>query len=113
MSHAQLQELARYRESDLFDPLEKSVLDYASLLSGTSVDGPDAVFEQLRSHLSPGQILELTHAILRAADRARMNRALENEADGIPEAAYCLVRETRAVRAAEERGAGRFTEPGR
>ena len=113
MSDAQLQELARYRESDVFDPLEKCVLDYASLLSGTSVDVPDAVFEELRSHLSPGQILELTQAILRAADRARMNRALQNEADGIPEAAYCLVRETQAACVAEERGSGRLAEPGR
>lgn len=113
MSDKQLQELARYSQSDAFDPLEKCVLDYASMLSGTSVDVPDTVFEQLRSHLSPGQIVELTHAIIRGADRARMNRAFQNEAEGIPEAAYCLVRDTRAANAAEERGTGSVAAPSR
>jgi alkylhydroperoxidase family enzyme len=53
----------------------------------------DEVYGELQKHLSDAQILELTHTILRGADRARFNRGLDTEADDIPEGAYCLVRE--------------------
>jgi alkylhydroperoxidase family enzyme len=57
------------------------------------VEVTDEVYEELQKSLSDAQILELTHAIIRGADRARMNRALDVENDDIPEGAYCLVRE--------------------
>lgn len=53
----------------------------------------DEVYDDLQKHLSDAQIIELTHAILRGADRARFNRGLDAEEDGIPEGAYCLVRD--------------------
>ena len=40
-------------------------------------------------------MIELSHAIMRGADRARLNRALDAEEDDIPEGAYCLIREAR------------------
>ena len=54
---------------------------------------PDDLYAALKKHLSDAQILELTHATLRSADRARFNRGLDAEADDIPEGAYCLVRD--------------------
>ena len=57
------------------------------------VEVTDEVYEELQKSLSDAQILELTHAIIRGADRARMNRALDVENDDIPEGAYCLVQE--------------------
>ena len=55
----------------------------------------DEVYGELQKHLSDAQIIELTHAILRGADRARFNRGLDAVEDDIPEGAYCLVREAR------------------
>ena len=62
-------------------------------MSGTRVEVTDEVYEELQKHLSDAQIIELTHAILRGADRARFNRALDAVEDEIPEGAYCLVRD--------------------
>ena len=60
-------------------------------------DWTDEVFEELQKNLSDAQILELTHAIMRGADRARLNRALDVENDDIPEGAYCLVEQAHEV----------------
>ncbi len=81
--------------SDAFSALEKSALDYATALSGTRVEVTDEVYGELQKHLSDAQIIELTHAILRGADRARFNRGLDAEEDDLPEGAYCLVRDAR------------------
>ncbi len=97
ITEAQHRDLATYRTSDEFSDLEKNVLDYATALTGTRVDVTDEVFEELQKNLSDAQILELTHAIMRGADRARLNRALDVENDDIPEAAYCLVEQAHEV----------------
>ncbi len=93
ITEAQHRDLATYRTSDAFSDLEKGVLDYATALTGMRVEVTDEVYEELQKSLSDAQILELTHAIIRGADRARLNRALDVENDDIPEGAYCLVRE--------------------
>ena len=95
ISDAKFRDLARYRESDAFSPLERSVLDYATAVCSSAVDVPEATFDELREQLTPGQILELTHNILRSADRARLNRAFDQAAERIPDEGYCLVREAR------------------
>jgi alkylhydroperoxidase family enzyme len=95
ITEEQHRELAIYRTSDAFSELEKEVLEFATALSGTCVEVSDEVYEGIRKHLSDAQIIELTHAILRGADRARFNRALDAVQDDIPEGAYCLVREAR------------------
>jgi alkylhydroperoxidase family enzyme len=90
--------------SDAFSDLEKDVLDYATALTGTSVEVPDEVYAGIREHLSDTQIIELTHAILRGADRARFKRALDAEEDDIPEGAYCLVRDAQEGRQSDSFG---------
>ena len=84
--------------SDAFSDLEKNILDYATALSGTGVEVSDEVYAGIRKHFSDAQIIELTHAILRGADRARFNRALDAEEDDIPEGAYRLVRDAQEGR---------------
>jgi alkylhydroperoxidase family enzyme len=93
ISEEQHRDLATYRSSNAFTDLEKSVLDYATALAGTHVEVSDEAYGEMAKHLSDAQILELTHSVLRSADRARFNRGLDAQQDDIPEGAYCLVRE--------------------
>lgn len=98
ITEEQHRDLATYRTSDAFSNLEKDVLDFATALTGAGVEVSDETYAGIRKHLSDAQILELTHSIMRGADRARLNRALDAEEDDIPEGAYCLVRDAQEGR---------------
>ena len=76
LSDEQLLALPRYRESELFTPLEKLVLDYAVGMSRTPVDVSDALFAELREHLDEAQLVELTSVIALENMRGRFNLAL-------------------------------------
>lgn len=91
LSDAQLQALPHYRDSDLFTPLEKLVLDYAVGMSCTPVDVPDALFAELRQHLNDAQIVELTSVIALENFRGRFNLALDVGAAGYSEGMVCAV----------------------
>jgi len=49
VTEAQLHDLAVYRDSPAFSPLEKLVLDYAAAMTRTPVEVPDALFAALRA----------------------------------------------------------------
>jgi len=49
----------------------------------TSVDVPDEVFDELKRHFNTEQIVDLTATIALENMRARFNRALQVEADGL------------------------------
>lgn len=82
MSERQLQELARYGDSDAFSELEKRVLDYATVMTMTPVSVPDALFDRLRAHFSEAQLVELTATVAWENYRARFDHALGIEAQG-------------------------------
>jgi len=63
LNDKQILALSDYRESDLFTDLEKLVLDYATGMSRTPVEVPDALFARLREHFDEAQLVELTSAI--------------------------------------------------
>jgi hypothetical protein len=52
-------------------------------MTRASVDVPDEVFEQLKRHFNTTQIVDLTAIIALENMRARFNRALQVEADGL------------------------------
>jgi AhpD family alkylhydroperoxidase len=91
VSNEQLLALPRYRESELFDDLEKLVLDYAVGMSRTPVSVSDELFSELQSHFDEAQLVELTNVIALENMRGRFNLALGIGAAGFSEGTVCAV----------------------
>ncbi len=87
----QLLALPRYRESRLFDEVEKLVLDYAVGMSRTPMEVSDEVFDRLKERFDDAQIVELTHAIALENLRGRFNLALGVGAAGFSEGMVCAL----------------------
>ena len=90
LSEQQLRELPFYGDSEVFDELEKRVLDYATAMTRTPTEVTDAHIEALREHLDDREIVELTNAIAWENWRARFNHALALDPDGFSEGAFCV-----------------------
>jgi 4-carboxymuconolactone decarboxylase len=93
ISEEQLLALPRYRDSELFDALEKLVLDYAVGVSSTPVDVPDELFAKLRSHFDDAQLVELTNVIALENMRGRFNLAFDIRSAGFSEGMVCAIPE--------------------
>jgi AhpD family alkylhydroperoxidase len=93
ISEAQLLALPHYRDSAVFDDLEKLVLDYAVGMSLTPVEVSDELFARLREHFDDAQLVELTHLIAVENMRGRFNLALEVGSAGFSEGMVCAVPE--------------------
>jgi alkylhydroperoxidase family enzyme len=96
VTEEQLRELPRYRASDAFDAVEKTVLDYATAMTTTPVEVPDALFAALRQSFDDEQMVELTASIAWENYRARFDHALGIEAQGYSEGAFCVLPERTA-----------------
>jgi AhpD family alkylhydroperoxidase len=90
LSDAELRALATYRDSDLFSPLDKAVLDYTTAMTRAPVVVPDALFAALREHLTPAALVELTSTIAWENYRSRFNHAVGIQSQGFSEGAYCV-----------------------
>ncbi len=86
----QLRALPDYEHSSLFSEEERAVLRYADAMTRTPVRVPDAVFEALKARYTDRQILEITAAIAWENFHARVNHALDLEAEGVA-GRVCLV----------------------
>jgi AhpD family alkylhydroperoxidase len=93
ISEAQLLALPHYRSSELFDDLEKLVIDYAVGISSTPVNVPDDLFAKLRSRFEDAQLVELTNAIAIENMRGRFNLALDIGSAGFTDGMVCAVPE--------------------
>ena len=71
--------------SDKFTQLERLVLAYTDCLVLEHGRVPDRLFEQLKSHLSDVEILELTYVTTLYLQHAVMSRALRTEFDDVDE----------------------------
>jgi AhpD family alkylhydroperoxidase len=89
----QLLALPRYRESELFDQLEKLVLDYTVGMSRTPVAVSDELFAELKRRFDEAQLVELTNVIALENMRGRFNLALGIGATGFSEGMVCAVPE--------------------
>lgn len=89
ISEAELAELSRYRESRVFGPVEKLVLDLAVGMASTPADVSDELFRQLRKHFSNAQLVELVSDIAMGNMRSRFNRAFQCQPAGFSEGKYC------------------------
>ena len=84
---AKVSEVPRWRESDVFTPLERDVLEYAEAMSQTPPSVTDELVERLHAALGPAALVELTSVIAFANMSTRGNVALGIESDGF--AAAC------------------------
>ena len=91
ISDQQLLDLAHFETNPAFSELEKLVLRYADAMTNTPVEVPDALFAELRNHLRPQQMVELTSAIAWENYRARFDHAFGVEAEGFSGGAVCAV----------------------
>ena len=89
MSEAQIENLWRYRESDAFSELERTVLDYAVALTLTPANTTDELLKELRKNLDDQQLVELTTMIAWENFRARFNRGFDVAAQGFSQGATC------------------------
>jgi alkylhydroperoxidase family enzyme len=84
---AKAREVPRWRESPLFTPLERDVLEYAEAMSQTPPTVTDGLSARLLDQLGPTAMVELTAWIGVANQYARTNVALGIETQGF--AAAC------------------------
>jgi AhpD family alkylhydroperoxidase len=90
VTEEQLRALPDYEHSALFSEEERVVLCYADVMTRTPVQVPDALFDALNARYTDRQILEVTAAIAWENFHARVNHALDLEAEGVA-SQVCLI----------------------
>ena len=98
MTDRDILDLSRHRESDAYSELEKLALDYAIALTETPATVYDALFSELRKHLSEAQMVELTAVVAFENYLARFNRGFDVRPSGFSEGAFCPIPDHAAPR---------------
>ena len=75
MDLQKIREVMRWRESDVFSPVEREVLGYAEAMSTTPLTVTDEMVASLLGHLGEEAVVELTMMIAIENERARFNSA--------------------------------------
>jgi alkylhydroperoxidase family enzyme len=83
---AKAREVPRWRESEVFTPLERDVMAYAEAMSQTPPSVTDELAARLLERLRPAGLIELTAWVALANQYARSNVALGIEAEGFASA---------------------------
>ena len=79
---AKVREVPRWRESDVFTPLERDVLEYAEAMSTTPLTVTDAMVARLVDQLGPAAVVELTQMVALENMRSRFNSAAGLQSQG-------------------------------
>jgi alkylhydroperoxidase family enzyme len=79
-------QVPRWRESDVFTPLEREVLDYAEAMTNTPPTVTDELSARLLEQLGPAALVELTACIAFANLTTRSNTALGITSQGFSDA---------------------------
>ena len=79
---AKLENVPRWRESDVYTDLERRVLEYAEAATETPPAVPDELVESLRRDLGDAALVELTMMIAVENQRSRFNSALGLHSQG-------------------------------
>jgi alkylhydroperoxidase family enzyme len=82
LDEAKAREVPRWRESDVFTPLERDVMEYAEAMSQTPPTVTDELSARLLEQLGAPALVELTAIVALANQMARTNVALGIEAQG-------------------------------
>ena len=76
ITEEQLIALVHYRDSDLFNPLEKLCIQLGEEMSRTPAIITDGLREELLKHLTKGQLFEIAAEVAWENQRGRLNQAL-------------------------------------
>jgi alkylhydroperoxidase family enzyme len=79
---AKVREVPRWRESDVFDDLERAVLEYAEAMSTTPLTVTDDMVARLLDRLGAPAVVELTQMIALENMRSRFNSAAGLQSQG-------------------------------
>jgi AhpD family alkylhydroperoxidase len=79
---AKVREVPRWRESEVFTPLERDVLEYAEAMSTTPLTVTDEMVQRLLDQLGPEAVVELTQLVALENMRSRFNSAAGLQAQG-------------------------------
>ena len=74
--------MPRWRESEVFTPLERDVLEYAEAMTNTPPNVTDELSARLLDRLGPAAMIELTVFIAFSNFATRSNNALGIESQG-------------------------------
>ncbi|WCB94119.1 hypothetical protein DSM104299_02847 [Baekduia alba] len=83
---AKASQVPRWRESDVFAPLERDVLEYAEAMTNTPPTVTDELSARLLDHLGPAGLVELTVFIGFSNFATRGNAAFGIESQGFSDA---------------------------
>ena len=83
---AKASQVPRWRESDVFTPLERDVLEYAEAMTNTPPTVTDELSARLLEQLGPAALVELTACIGFANLSTRSNTALGIKSQGFSDA---------------------------
>ncbi|MCW2797942.1 carboxymuconolactone decarboxylase family protein [Nocardioides sp.] len=79
---AKVREVPRWRESDVFTPLERDVLEYAEAMSVTPLTVTDWMVAKLVDQLGEPAVVELTQMVALENMRSRFNSAAGLQSQG-------------------------------
>jgi AhpD family alkylhydroperoxidase len=103
VTEQQLREFHSFRESTVFSPVERVVMEYAEAMTEEPVDVPDELVSRLHEHFDDAQIVELTAAIAIENFRSRFNNALDIRPANFSEGQFCPLPDRAAAQAQTER----------
>jgi alkylhydroperoxidase family enzyme len=90
LDEAKAREVPRWRESTIFTPLEREVMEYAEAMTQTPPTVTDELSARLLEQLGPAALVELTSFVALANFASRSNTAFGIESQGF--AAACGLR---------------------
>lgn len=78
---AKASQVPRWRESEVFEPLERDVLEYAEAMTNTPLTVTDELYASLLARLGPAAMIELTAfiAYVNLATRANVANGVESQ----------------------------------
>jgi alkylhydroperoxidase family enzyme len=85
LDEAKVREVPRWRDSDVFTPVERDVMEYAEAMSVTPPTVDDALSARLQEALGVKAVVELTQLVALENMRSRFNSAAGLEAQGFSE----------------------------
>ena len=82
LDESKVRQVPRWRESDVFSPLERDVMEYAEAMSSTPLTVDDALSHRLQDALGTKAVVELTQLIALENMRSRFNSAAGLQSQG-------------------------------
>ena len=85
VAREKIEAVPRWRDSDLFTPVERLVLEYAEAMTVTPPTVDDDLVARLREHLDEAALVELTMTVAVENVRSRFNSAMGLSGQGFKE----------------------------